>query len=98
METVTTRLSEREVALLDRLVEIRGGSRTEAIRAAVRRCVREELVEVALERYRNGEVGMRGAAELADRTIGETMAAANDRDVLSTVDETALERDLRVLR
>ena len=98
METVTTRLREGEVALLDRLVEIRGGSRTDVVRDAVRTFVRDELIEIALERYRNGEVGMRGAAELAGLTIGELMAAANDRDILSNYDEVDLERDVQVLR
>lgn len=98
METVTTRMSEGEVALLDRLVAIRGGSRSEVVRDAVRSCVRDELIEIALERYRNDEVGLRGAAELAGLTISEMMAAANDRDILSNYDETDLERDVQVLR
>ncbi|MFD1587756.1 UPF0175 family protein [Halorientalis brevis] len=98
METVTTRLREGEVALLDRLVEIRGGSRNDVVRDAIRTCVRDELIEIALERYRNGEVGMRGAAELAGLTIGEMMAAANDRDTLSNDDATDIERDVKVLR
>ncbi len=98
METVTTRLREGEVALLDRLVEIRGDSRTDVVRDAVCTFVRDELIEIALERYRNGDVGMRGAAELAGLTIGELMAAANDRDILSNYDEVDLERDVQVLR
>jgi len=98
METVATRLSEREVALLDRLVDIRGGTRNDVVREAVSVFVREELVDIALERYRNGEVGMRGAAELADRTIGGMMATANDRDVLSNRSEGDLERDVQALR
>ncbi|WP_136716673.1 UPF0175 family protein [Halorientalis salina] len=98
MEPVATRLDEGEVTLLDRLVEIRGSSRNEVVREAVSTFVRDELVEIALERYRTGEVGLRGAAEIAGCTIGETMAAANDRNVLSNADEGTLERDVQALR
>jgi predicted HTH domain antitoxin len=98
MEPVATRMGEGEVALLDRLVAIRGSSRNEVVREAVSTFVRDELVEVALERYRTGEVGMRGAAEIAGRTIGEMMAAANERNVLSNADEGSLEGDVQALR
>ncbi|MFB6178544.1 MAG: hypothetical protein ABEI77_02330 [Halorientalis sp.] len=98
METVTTRLSEEDVTLIDRLVELRGGTRPEIVRTAVRTCIREELLDIGLERYRNREVGLRGAAELAGLTISETMAAANERTVYSNETVRELERDVQALR
>ncbi|MDZ7701213.1 MAG: ribbon-helix-helix protein, CopG family [Halobacteriales archaeon] len=98
MENVTARMSDEELDLVDRLAAERGVSRSEAIRDAIRRGAREELIRLALERYREEEVGMRGAATLAGITIAELMAEANERDVLLNYDEVDLESDVDALR
>ena len=98
MENVTTRMSEEELDLVERLAEARGESRSDAVRQALRRGAREELIRLALQRYRDGEVGMRGAAELAGLTIAEMMAEDNDRGVLSNYDEADLDDDIDALR
>ncbi|WP_254525119.1 UPF0175 family protein [Natrinema caseinilyticum] len=98
MENVTARMSDEELDLLDRLAEQRGSGRSDAIREAVRRGAREELVRIALERYREGDVGMRGAAEIAGVSISRMMSEANDRNVLSNYDEADLAEDVDALR
>ena len=98
MENVTARMSAAELDLLDRLAAERGGSRSDAIREAVRRGAREELIRIALQRYGEGEVGMRGAAEIAGVPIARMMREANDRGVLSNYDEVDLESDVDALR
>lgn len=98
MENVTTRMSDEELGLVERLAEESGESRSEAIRKAVRRGAREELIRLALERYRDGELGMRGAAELAGLSIAEMMAEANERGVLSNYEEADLAGDVDTLR
>jgi predicted HTH domain antitoxin len=98
MENVTTRMSDTELDLVARLAEAKGESRSDAIRQAIRQGAREELIQVALQRYQDGEVGMRGAAELAGLTIAEMMAEANDRGVLSNYDEVDLTDDVDALR
>ena len=98
MDNVTTRMSEEELDLVERLAEAQGESRSDAVRQALRRGAREELIRVALQRYQEGEVGMRGAAELAGLTIAEMMAEANDRGVLSNYDEADLAEDVEALR
>ena len=98
MENVTTRMSDEELDLVERLADASGESRSEVVRKAVRRGAREELIRLALERYREGEVGMRGAAELTGLTVSEMMAEANDRGVLSNYDEVDLADDVDALR
>jgi predicted HTH domain antitoxin len=98
MENVTTRMSEDELSLLDRLSAATGESRSEAVRRALRRGAREELVRHAIEQYRDGEVGMRGAADIAGLTIAEMMAEANERGVLTNYDEADLADDADALR
>jgi predicted HTH domain antitoxin len=98
MENVTTRMSEEELDLVERLAEARGESRSDAVRQALRRGAREELIRLALQRYRDGGVGMRGAADLAGLTIAEMMAEANDRGVLANYDEADLPDDVAALR
>jgi len=97
MKNVTTRMSGEELDLIDRLAEQQDGSRSDAIRAALRSGAREELLRIALERYRDGDVGMRGAADIAGLTVAEMMAEANDRGVLHNYDETDLESDVESL-
>jgi predicted HTH domain antitoxin len=93
MENVTTRMSDEELDLLDRLAEQQDGSRSDAIRAAIRAGAREELIRLALEKYQDGEVGMRGAADVAGLTVAEMMSEANERGVLLNYDEADLESD-----
>jgi len=98
MENVTTRMSEDELDVVERLARAKDESRSEAIRQAIRRGAHEELIRIALQRYRDGDVGMRGAAELAGLSIAEMMVEANDRGVLSNYDEVDLEDDVEALR
>lgn len=98
MENVTTRMSEEDLALVERLADAKGESRSDAIRQALKRGAREELVRLALQRYREGEVGMRGAATLAGISIVELMREANERGVLSNYDEADLTDDVDALR
>ncbi|WP_244605306.1 UPF0175 family protein [Halorussus halobius] len=90
-------MSDEELDLVDRLAEQQQGSRSDAIRAALRAGAREELIRVALERYREGAVGMRGAADVAGLTISEMMAEANERGVLRNDDEADLDSDVESL-
>lgn len=98
MENVTTRMSDEELDLIERLAGAKGESRSDAVRQAIRRGAQEELIRVALQRYQDGEVGMRGAADLAGLTIAEMMAEANDRGIMSNYDEADLADDVDALR
>lgn len=98
MENVTTRMSDEELDLVDKLAALQGGSRSDVIREAIRRGAREELIRVALQRYQDGEVGMRGAADIAGLSIAEMMTEANQRGILSNYEEADLESDVDALR
>lgn len=97
MENVTARMSQEELDLIEKLAALEDGNRSDVIRRLIRRGAREELIRVALDRYRAGEVGMRGAAELAGLSIGEMLREANERDVLTNYDEADLESDVDAL-
>lgn len=98
MENVTARMSNEELDLVERLADAKGESRSDAIRQAIRRGAREELFRIALQRYQDGAVGMRGAAELAGLTIAEMMHEANERGVMANYDEADLADDVDALR
>jgi len=97
MENVTARMSQEELDLIEKLADLEDGNRSDVIRRLIRRGAREELIRVALDRYRAGEVGMRGAADLAGLSIGEMLREANERDVLTNYDEADLESDVDAL-
>lgn len=98
MENVTTRMDEEELDLLERLADETGSSRSDVIRRAVRTGASQELIRIALQRYQEGELGMRGAADLAGVTIGQMMDEANERGVLTNYDEADLADDVDALR
>lgn len=98
MENVTTRMSEEELALIERLEAEEGMSRSDIIRKLIRTGAREELLRVAFRRYQEGEIGLRGVARLTDLTIPEIMHEANKRNVMTNYDEAALETDVEALR
>ncbi|KAA9399887.1 ribbon-helix-helix protein, CopG family [Haloarcula sp. CBA1130] len=98
MENVTTRMSDEELGLVARLADVTGASRSDAIRQAIQRGAREELIRTALQRYQDGEVGMRGAADIAGLTIAEMMTEANERGVMTNYDEADLAGDVDSLR
>jgi len=54
-------------------------------------------VSTALQRYRDGEIGMRGAAAIAGCSIGEMMTHAHERGVISNYDEEELVEDIEAL-
>lgn len=83
---------------MERFADAKGESRSDAIRQSIRRGAPEELIRIALQRYQNGDVGMRGPGELAGLTIAEMMYEANARGVLSNYDEGDLADDLNALR
>jgi len=58
----------------------------------------EELIRIALQRYQDGEVGMRGAAELAGLSISEMMTEASERNVTSNYEKADLADDVDALR
>lgn len=98
MENVTARMGDEEISLVEKLAEERGENRSAAVRAAVRRGAREELIRTAIEQYRDGKVGMRGAADVAGLSITEMMHEANERGVLLNYDESELADDVDALR
>ena len=57
----------------------------------------EERIARALERYREGTVGMRGAAALAGFTLAEMMAETQARDLHCNIDPDELEHDVDAL-
>lgn len=58
----------------------------------------EEPIRVAIERYRDGAVGLRGAADIAGCSIAEVMREANERGVQLNYDPSELRDDLEALR
>ena len=98
MKNITTRMDDDDIDMLDRLATERDESRSEAVRTAIRRGAREELIRVAFQRYREGSVGMRGAADIAGLSIAEMMREANERGVMLNYDESDIESDVDALR
>ena len=94
MKTVTTRIPSDDEELLSELETEMSADRSEVLRRLIRDGLEGWRKERALEKLREHEITLRGAAELADVSYLEmlTLAAEEGIEVGYTSDD--LERDL----
>ncbi len=63
--TISARLDEEELALLDSLGELSGFDRSTVLKAILRKGMKDWRREIALRKYREGEISLSRAAEIA---------------------------------
>lgn len=93
-KTVSTRLPDDVVEALDELGDRSGQSRSEVMREVVRKGLRAERLERALDAYRAGEVSLGKAAEMAGLPIAIFLQEMKRHGVLLNYDLEDLHEDL----
>ena len=63
--TISARLDEEELALLDSLGELSGFDRSTVLKSILRKGMKDWRREIAMQKYRDGEVSLSRAAEIA---------------------------------
>lgn len=91
---MTTRVSDDLFEEITRISEEEQLDKSAVTRRLLEAAVREHKLEAAIERYREGQVTLRGAAAHADRSLREMIDALADREVPMRYDEEALAEDL----
>lgn len=66
METMSVRIPSEELEEIDRISKEKGMKRSDVLREVLRTGIREEKLEMALEKYRNYDITAWKAARLAD--------------------------------
>lgn len=93
-KTVSTRLGEDEIQLLDELASRSGLDRAGMTKALLRRGLAELRYDQAVSAYRAGRVTLSRAAEMAAVSEWEFIARLDERHLSLTYDVQELEDDL----
>lgn len=97
METVTARLPERMLRVIEKLAQASLIDRSELIRRLLDIGIRKVLVERALDAYRSRSVSLWKAAEMAQVTLREMIDAADKAMIPISYDVKDLERDFELV-
>jgi len=97
MQTITTRLSEKEISKLDWLAQVHHTSRSQILRTVIDDGLKEELIEESLRLYQNGAITLWKAAELAGISLSRMMSEANQRKIPHQYSVEELLHDIDVL-
>lgn len=95
---VTARVNEDLYEKIERIREEEKTDRSTAIKRLLERGVGDWQVETAVRRYREGNVSLGRAAELADVSIWRFLDILDERGVEMNYDESDLEADIAAVR
>lgn len=95
--TVSTRLDEQDLALIQSLAELEGCDRATLIKSILRRGMAHLRREQAVRAYRREEVTMSKAAELAGLDLWDFLALMESEKLEIHYDVADFEQDLRQL-
>lgn len=92
--TLTTRVSDELFEEIERISQEEHLDKSSVTRRLLEAAVREHKLETAIERYREEQVTLRGAAAHADRSLRELIGELARREVPLAYGEEDLEEDL----
>ncbi len=96
--TVSTRLDEAELALLESLSELSGSDRSTLVRQLMRRGLMEVRLERGFEAYRKGVVSLSRAAEVAGLSQWDFLARLESESLDLHYGTEEFEADLSALQ
>ncbi len=96
--TLTTRLPDELFAEIERISQEERLDKSAVTRRLLEAAVREHKLETAIERYREGALTLRGAAEQAGRSLREMLTELAKREVPVAYAEEDLAEDLTGLQ
>ena len=96
-KTVTTRLEDKYVRMIDELAAQRGVDRSALLRSFLIYALRENTLEEALKGYQDGRITLWQAAERCNMSLWEIIQVIRHRHIYSSYDMKELEKDLSAL-
>lgn len=94
METVTTRIPEKDKQILEKMQSEEGAQQSEILRRIIENGLADWRRKRALEKLEKGEVSVRRAAELAGISYVEMLDLASDKGIETGYGMEELEEDL----
>lgn len=95
--TVSTRLDESEMALLDSLAEVSGADRSTLVRSLMRRGMKQFRLEQAVEAYRHGAATLSRSAEIAGISLWDFLSRMESESLDLHYGVEEFEADLKAL-
>lgn len=92
--TISTRLEEEELAVLDSLAEYAGFDRSQILKSIFRRGISQWRFELAIQQYRDQQITLSKAAELAGLSQWDFIAQMKIHGATLHFDAQDLELDL----
>jgi predicted HTH domain antitoxin len=95
--TVTTRLDDKFVEIIDQIAVRKGVDRSAVLRSFLLSALKEHNIDEALERYQAGKITLWEAASACDLSLWEMVQEIQERHVHCYYGVKELEKDLRGL-
>jgi len=95
--TISARLDDEELALLDSLGELVGFDRSTVLKSILRKGMRDWRIEIAIQQYRAGEITLSRAAEIAGISQWDLIARMDSEGLDLHYGTEELEEDLQSL-
>ncbi|AQL42208.1 hypothetical protein BV210_05540 [Halorientalis sp. IM1011] len=93
MPTISARLSEDELAELERVAELLDDDRSTTIRKALEEGLAELRTREAVGRYQQGDIAVTEAARISGLSVAEWMEVARRRNLTTQLSAADLRRD-----
>jgi len=96
-KTITTRLDDEYVKIIDDLAAQKGVDRSALLRSFLISALKEHTIRNSLELYESGKMTLWEAARQCDLSLWEMIREVEQRHIHSSYDLKELEKDLRSL-
>lgn len=96
-KTITSRVDDKLVKLIDKIAQEEGMDRSTVIRRFLISSTKEWLIEKNLKKYEEGKITLWQAAEYCELTIWEMIAEVKKRGVKVPYDSKEFQEDLKGL-
>ena len=93
MPTISARLSDDELAELERVAELLDDDRSTTIRKALEEGLAELRIREAVGRYQQGDVAVTEASRIAGLSVAEWLEVARERNLTTQLSAADLRRD-----
>lgn len=98
MPSISARIPDDEQKRLDEVAELLESDRSEVIRRALDKGLRELRIQLAVQRYQSGDLSVNQAARIAGTSLGEWLEIARERNLTSQLRPSDIEDDAESAR
>jgi predicted HTH domain antitoxin len=98
MGSISARVPDDDEDAIEAVADILDEDKSTTIRRALREGLHDLRVREAVLQFQSGEVGIKGAADVAGLSVGEWLQVADEHGLTYQLSSEDLERDVDALR